>query len=78
MTKRRKLPPDTRLDWRDPDMPVFVRAQAPNGEVKIIPVPAEQVNRYYAAKMDSPYYTAPHYKNDPSYWWSKNNLKKLK
>lgn len=27
------------------------------------------------AKLADPYYTAPQYKNDPSYWWGKNNLK---
>lgn len=77
--KRHKLPPDSRLDWRDSNMPVFVRVLDPrDNSVKIIPVPPEKVSAFYAAKLRDPYYTAPQYKNDPSYWWGKNNLKKLK
>jgi len=72
MIKRRKLPPDTRLDWRDPDMPVLRIAKS-GGMMLVAP---EWINNYHATKIASPYYTAPHYKDDPSYWWSrKNNLK---
>lgn len=67
MKRRRKLPPDTRLDWRDHDMPVLRL----NEQRQMIPVAPDWINNYYLAKIASPYYTAPHYKNDPSYWWSR-------
>lgn len=31
--RRRKLPPDKRLNWRDPDMPVLRPAMAPGDKV---------------------------------------------
>lgn len=67
--KRRKLPPDKRLDWRDPDMPVL--KQQLNGSYA--EVEPDYAQKYYAQKIDSPFYGAPSYKDDPTY-----NLKKRK
>ena len=75
MVKRRKLPPDTRLDWRDPDMPVL-RYGNFNGEFGTKEVAPQYIQNYYRAKLDQIGWKMPDYKDDPSYWWSrKNNLK---
>ena len=36
MTRRRPLPPDTRLDWRDPEMPVLRKYRMGDGSTRII------------------------------------------
>lgn len=68
--KRRNLPPDTRLDWRDPDMPV-IRKGYLKGVVVDMEVSAEHVQQFYERKMQDPNYTAPQHEDDPTY-----NLKK--
>ena len=73
--KRSKLPPDNRLDWRDPKMPLLKLGYL-NKELVLFEVHPDKVQAYYEAKMLN--HPAPQYKNDPSYWWAKNNLKKLK
>ena len=69
--KRKNLPPDGRLDWRDPNMPVYVRAIDPKGKVVITLFDPKTVNEYYQAKMESPFYSPPLWNNDPSYNWGK-------
>lgn len=61
--KRKPLPPDTRLDWRDPDMPVLRL----NERRQMIEVSPKYIEDYYKAKLNSPHYGAPHYTNDPTY-----------
>lgn len=69
MKRRRDLPLDTRLDWRDPNMPVLRL----NNNHQMIEVKPAYVSNYYVNKINSPFYNAPHYKDDPTYF-----LKKLK
>lgn len=77
--RRHKLPPDKRLDWRDPDMPVLriAKPETPNAEWGVYPFPSDMIHRYHQNAMNSPR-QEPMWKDDPSYWWArdkKNNLK---
>lgn len=67
--KRQRLPPDNRLNWRDPDMPVLRL----NERRQMIEVSADWIKQYYEQKINSPYYAAPHYSMDETY-----DLKKKK
>ena len=69
----KKLPPDNRLDWRDPDMPVW-RYAAPEGSENwsMQKVPSRVVQRYHAGKMDSSF-GPPDWRNDESYFWNRRN-----
>lgn len=62
--KRKPLPPDTRLDWRDPEMPVLRDYKMGNGEHRTI-VDHDYEHRYREHMMEA----APHpdYHNDPTY-----------
>ena len=64
--KRRHLP-DTRLDWRDPNMPVLRL----NNKGQFVEVDPEFIQQYYDRKINSIDYVAPHYKNDPTYFLKK-------
>ena len=66
---RRKPIPDTRLDWRDPNMPVLRL----NERRQTIEVSPHNIQSYYWQRINSPFYGVPHYKDDPTYF-----LKKLK
>lgn len=67
MPRRKPLPPDTRLDWRDPAMPVMRDYKMGNGERKTI-VDADYEHRYremlVATSSES---TFPSWRNDPTY-----------
>lgn len=68
--RRRRLPPDKRLDWRDPDMPVLRRMEHPmTGEPFLGPVPPKDEQDYHAGKMRDPQYDRayPSYSRDPVY-----------
>lgn len=71
---RRKLPPDNRLDWRDPNMPVL-RYGKVNGVEGTHAVSSEHITIYYHNKLLQLGWQMPDYKDDPSYWWSKKNRK---
>ena len=60
--RRKKLPPDTRLDWRDPNMPVL-RIQRDGSYAEI---DAKAIQNYYDQKINGPY-GAPDWKHDPTY-----------
>ena len=64
--RRRKLPPDTRLDWRDPDMPLLCRHQ---GEViKLSPEEAQSDASYSMMGYDwNPEGDRLNWRNDPLY-----------
>lgn len=66
--KRKRLPPDNRLNWRDPDMPVL-RLGFKDKELTMFQVPSVDIHIYYYNKMIN--HPAPSYVYDPSYWWSK-------
>lgn len=70
--RRKKLPPDDRLDWRDPNMPAL-RYGVVDGIEGMHEIKPEHITQYYHAKMHHPFNSAPNWKNDPTY-----NLKKNK
>lgn len=55
--KRRTFPPDTRLDWRDPEMPVLGKSGRPIPAAKMV----------LKATMALELSTEPNYHNDPTY-----------
>lgn len=59
--KRQRLQPDTRLDWRDPDMPLL-RRQVDGRYGAIEP---HKIQEYYAKKIETCYYIE--WKDDPTY-----------
>jgi len=70
---------DTRLDWRDPNIPVLRIAKPqndPNAKWGVYEFPSDMIHNYHKRAMDSPR-VEPTWKYDPSYWWArdKNNLK---
>lgn len=79
--KRKRLPPDKRLDWRDPNMPVLRPAMAEGDiEYKSYEFRSDWIQKYHQNAMNSPR-QEPMWKDDTSYNWcnaankSKNNLK---
>lgn len=62
--KRRRLPPDTRLDWRDPNMPVLRNYLMANGETKT-QIDADYEHRYRAHSVATSNY--PSWRDDPTY-----------
>jgi len=72
--RRNKLPPDKRLDWRDPNMPVLCigrKANEPDAPMTLQEVKPELVQEFYRWNIKQPNPGKPHYTDDPSYWWSK-------
>lgn len=67
--RRRKLPPDTRLDWRDPNMPVLREMEFAFGVRRLVEVPPEEEQEYFAEKMRDrrPNPTAPLWYDDDTY-----------
>lgn len=59
MPRRRPLPPDTRLNWRDPEMPVLGMSGRP------IPHEKAQLRAQMVINNIDPNY--PNYRNDPTY-----------
>jgi hypothetical protein len=67
---KRRLPPDTRLDWRDKNMPVL-RYGNFNGVLDTKEVSAKDITNYYKAKLEQLGWQMPDYDKDPSYWWNR-------
>lgn len=65
MRRRRRKEPDTRLDWRDPDMPVLRVFERPWGEVALDPEPPEKEQAFRREMMM--FSQAPNWRNDPTY-----------
>ncbi len=66
----KRVRPDTRLDWRDPNMPcIRVTENVWSGELtsELVPPPEVQAE----ARKDLKHAQLPIYKMDPSYWWVK-------
>lgn len=61
MRKRRRLPPDTRPNWRDPNMPVL----AQHREKGLIPIEPERLSKVARIRLDM--CTEPTYDRDPTY-----------
>lgn len=70
LKKCRKLPPDNRKDWRDPNMPVTFAGKV-NGIDGFYDVHHKLIQQYFQSKMNNPLYNPHLYQDDPSYWWSK-------
>ena len=66
MRKRRKLPPDNRLDWRDPNMPVLDDGLEKTPEQ----FQRERLRMLISTEGFTGAKHFPHYKNDPSYFWA--------
>ena len=64
MTRKRKLPPDTRPDWRDPDMPVTRNYRMGDGSRRTS-VDPEYERRYREMLMETS--AQPTYRSDPTY-----------
>lgn len=64
MPRRQRKTPDTRPDWRDPDMPVLRDYAMRDGSKKVI-VDPDYERRYRAHMIE----TAPfeNWRNDPTY-----------
>lgn len=78
MRRRKRLPPDTRLDWRDSNMPVLRIAKpdnTANAEWGVYPFPSDMIHNYHKYAMTAPR-VEPMWKDDPSYFWARD--KKLK
>ena len=64
---KRKLPPDTRPNWRDPAMPVIRNYRMGDGTTKT-EVDPDYERRYREHLIASaPPQDFPHYKDDPTY-----------
>lgn len=61
---RKRLPPDRRLDWRDPNMPVLRPYKMADGTRKEI-VDPDYERRYREHLMQSA--VQPRYQSDPTY-----------
>lgn len=72
--RNHKLPPDNRLDWRDPNMPCLRTGMVDN-VVGLHSIDPDSIKNYYARKMTQYDFDVgpPSYKDDPSYWWNKRN-----
>ena len=75
MSRRKKLPPDKRLNWRDPNMPVL-RYGKVNGVIDTHEIKPEDIRAYYKAKLEQIGWQMPSWDQDESYWWNKKILKK--
>ena len=64
---KRRLPPDKRLDWRDPNMPVLRYGKFGDfiGTKEVSP---DDITRYYKAKLEQMGYQLPDWKDDPTYF----------
>lgn len=68
--KRQLAKPDTRLNWRDPDMPV-IRKGYRAGKVVDMEVAPEFVQKYYVDKLNNLEYRAPRWDEDETYFLKK-------
>jgi len=67
--KRRKSIPDKRLNWRDKNMPVLMRASFDGGKTfQLTEIEPEAVTKYYENKMlNGSLDLLPSWRNDPTY-----------
>lgn len=62
---KRKLPPDTRPDYRDPNMPVLIQVEDDLGERHLESFPSHEVRAAMKVWFDSN--TEAHWSQDPTY-----------
>lgn len=70
MPRRHRPSPDTRPDWRDPNLPCIRRYRFGNGETKI-EIDPDYERRYREMLVNTPDPTHPDYRSDPTYHLSK-------
>lgn len=75
--RRKRLPPDDRLDWRDPEMPV-IRKVTIQGREEVREIPPKYIEQYYKNKIFGAYYDAPNWRDDPSYNWNRKVQRNIK
>lgn len=63
---RRRQKPDTRPDWRDPNMPVMRDYTMGDGTTQHI-IDQDYERRYREHLLSLPDDTHPHFRNDPTY-----------
>jgi len=71
--RRRKLPPDKRLDWRDPNMPVFRRVER-LGRVSVEPISPEEEQAWCKECVERS--KNPHWSEDETYTLRRYKRKK--
>lgn len=64
MPRKHRPRPDTRPDWRDPDMPVLREYRMANGRL-VTEIDPEYERRYREFKLHDA--IAPTFRNDPTY-----------
>jgi len=67
MRRRRRLPPDTRPRWNDPDLPVYYDVRGP--------YPAENIRQISAQFLETK--QVPNWKKDRTYDLKNRPLKRL-
>lgn len=64
---KRKLKPDNKLDWRDPDMPVLRYGKFQNEDGSVFvgtkTVEPKHIQQYYIIKLNDARYDPPTYKD---------------
>lgn len=60
----KRLPPDNRLDWRDPDMPVYRNYRMRDGSIQVYVEP-DYEHRYREFMMQDA--AQKSWRNDPTY-----------
>lgn len=63
---KHRLPPDTRLDWRDPNMPVLRYGKFGNF-IGTKEVSAKDITNYYKAKLEQIGHKMPSWQEDETY-----------
>lgn len=77
MKKRKSYKSPDGLDWRDPDMPVYARAIDPRtGKVVVTLFDYKTIQEYYHHKINDPYYTAPTWDQDDTYFLASRHNRK--
>ena len=74
MPRRRRLPPDTRPNWRDPNMPVM-RDYVMRDGTKRTQVDPDYEHRYREFLITLPDDTHPNWRLDPTYDLKKQRKK---
>ena len=77
MKRRQPYKSPDGLDWRDPDMPVYARAIDPRtNKVTITLFNHETIRDYYNHKINDPFYTAPTWDQDDTYFLAQRHNRK--
>src|ERR1700722_7128105 len=67
MPRRRRPGPDTRLSWRDPEMPLLKRWEWPSGQIGLREIPPEEEQDYRLEKIALQEPGRPEWRRDETY-----------